>query len=170
VNTNTLLTIAQLAVGLIGVSAIVSVFLSQGGLHPYDRWRFAMIVFIGMLVVLGSFIPIWIGYFLGESESTWRTASIISIVVNLLFAIPSIRYGSRVFVPSENTTRRAYLWAFPMLAAIAFSLLVTNSLGWPLPPNQFSYEASLFAALIQVAIYFVDLTVFRPPEDGEGAA
>jgi hypothetical protein len=161
-DTNTLLTIAQLAVGLIGVSAIVSVFLSRGDLHTYDRYRFAMIVLVGMLIAFGSFVPIWIGYFLEESDRTWRTASIISIVVNLLFTIPAVRYGRWVVVTSENTTRRVYLSAFPILAAISFGLLVANSLGWPLAPNQFFYEASLFAGLIQVAIYFVDLTVFRP--------
>ena len=166
-DTNTLLTIAQLAVGLIGVSAIVSVFLSRGELHRYDRWRFAMIVLIGMLVVFLAFLPIWVGYFLGESDWTWRTASMVGIVVSLLFGVPSIRYARREgfeALGSEDGTRRTHLSALPALAAIAFVLSIANSLGWPLPPNQFFYEAGLFTSLVQVAIYFVDLTVFRPPE------
>ena len=67
------LTTAQLAVGLIGVSAMVSVFLSRGELRPVDRWRFAMIVLNGMLVAFGAFVPIWTSYVLGDSDRMWRT-------------------------------------------------------------------------------------------------
>jgi hypothetical protein len=159
---NTLLTIAQLAVGLIGVSAIVSVFLSQGDLHPFDRWRFAMIVLNGMLVAFAAFVPIWTGYFLSEPDRMWRIASVVSIVAGLVLMIPSVRWGRSVVVPPGPTARRGYMYALPMLAAIYFGLGISNSLGWPLSPNQFLYEAALFTSLVQVAIYFVDLTIFRP--------
>lgn len=133
----------------------------------YDRWRFAMIVLNGMLVVFGAFVPIWTGYFLDESDRVWRTASVISIVVASLLAVPSIRYArrKRAFfweINSDDSSRRIYLSALPALAAIFYGLHIANSLGWPLPPNQFLYEASLFTGLVQAAIYFVDLTVFRP--------
>jgi hypothetical protein len=157
--TNSLLTIAQLAVGLIGVSAIVSVFLSRGELHPFDRWRFAAIVLIGMLVVFGAFVPIWTGYLLVESDRIWRAASMISIVVGLLFAVPAIRYAAREF---GRPTRGTYLGAVGICGLGNLGLLAINALAWPLPPNQLIYELALFTGLVQLAIYFVDLTIFRP--------
>ncbi len=38
-----LYTIAEIAVTLLGVSGLVAVFLAKGRLHPWDRFRFSYI-------------------------------------------------------------------------------------------------------------------------------
>jgi hypothetical protein len=159
IDTTTLLTLAQLAVGLIGVSGIVAVFVSRDGLHPADQWRFLALVVNGMIVVSASLFPIWFADFLDDTRSVWRAGSIAALVQAVALLVPLVRYANRHSgaLSSTGTMRFA---AF--LGPLGFVLLMANVVGWPLQPNAALYEATMLCSLVQVAAFFVHLVLYRP--------
>ena len=71
INADTLLTLAEVAAGLIGFAAVASVFLGRSKIHQLDLIRFQMIVLIGLQVVFGSFVPFWVVDLSGSTKYLW---------------------------------------------------------------------------------------------------
>ena len=92
VDNDTLLTIAELAVGLIGVSGIVVVFMSRSGIDPVDRMRFVLLLTNGMIVVVAAFIPIWIALFVEEVQTIWRLSSMCGLGLALPITVLVLRH------------------------------------------------------------------------------
>ena len=78
-NTDTLLTIAQVAVTLIGFSGIVIVI----GDRAISKWtpeewlRFFSLVAPTLTVFFCSFVPILVGTVLGEQDTVWRVSNAV---------------------------------------------------------------------------------------------
>lgn len=68
---DTLLTIAEIAITMVGVSVLVTVFLSRGKLHAYDVERFVYIAVSSVLTALLAFVPLWLSRVLDDTVLVW---------------------------------------------------------------------------------------------------
>ncbi len=163
IETDVLLAIAEIAVGLIGVSGIIAVFVSRGGMHVLDRMRFVLLVLNGMLVVVSALLPIWIARYVADPEAIWRYASLLGLIVAIGFFIPVRRYQQKHDIVWLHD--QAMNVVIPFVAVTGTVFLALNIVSWPVPANPTFYEISLVFTLIQVSVFFVALAIYRPDED-----
>ena len=168
VERDTLLTIAELSVSLIGVSGIVAVFLSRKPIKALDSARFLVIVATGSLVAFLSFVPIWLHKHLGDTPQVWSTAAAIAlgaaVITNLIvgyFTRTSLRQVTESFAGETRTSR----FGAAALTLTVLSLLLVNIIGWPVEPNGTIYELTLFVGIIQMAIAFASLVLAKESAD-----
>ena len=74
IETETLLNYAEIAMGLMGVSGLVAVFMSRGPLAAADKLRFAIIVLGCCNMVLFAHLPIWLARHISEVSDLGSTA------------------------------------------------------------------------------------------------
>lgn len=162
IDTDTLLTIAELAVGLIGVSGIVVVFMSRDGIDPVDRMRFVLLLTNGMVVAVAAFIPIWIAYFVESVQTIWRLSSACGFALALPISALVARHQNSLPTWKSSRAKVASLFRYGpwALAGVGFLLPTLNILAWPFAPNQAFYEAALIATLIQVSLFFAELAIY----------
>ena len=160
IENDVLLTLAELAVGLIGVSGIVAVFLTKGRLHSADQLRFISIVVNGMLVVVFALVPIWTNSFIEDDESLWRFSSSAGLIITFLIWPPLRLYAVRH--PEAYSFNPGTYHTTTVIAVLSVALVALNVIGWPLPPNGVFYQISLLGPLVQVGILFASLVVVRP--------
>ena len=56
---------------MVGVSVLVTVFLSRGKLHAYDVERFVYIAVSSVLTALLAFVPLWLSRVLDDTVLVW---------------------------------------------------------------------------------------------------
>ncbi len=166
-NADNLLTLAEISVALAALSGLVAVFLSRGELNLLDKFRFSLIIAVACTNTLCAFVPLWVERWVRDEESIWRIASIICVVVAvtfgaaILYRLPSIY----PLVPSDVSLGRRLLE--PLVFGLGGTILVLNTVGWPLPPNATAHELFLVLGLFAMALLFASIVLIRPidPED-----
>lgn len=156
--TDTLLTIAEVAAGFIGFSAIATIFLGRDSL--VDMVRFKAIVLLCLIVIWASFVPIWIQRFLGAVD-LWAWATICSFVLTLPYVFWLITQVRRMDVGTTSLTISG-VGVFATVGGlgallIATPLAVVQITDWPIDSNQELYELILCCFLSTVAFVFIDL-------------
>lgn len=162
INSDTLLTLAEVSAGFIGFAAIASVFLSQRKIHKLDLIRFQMIVLVGLQVVFGSFVPFWV---LDISESPiflWETSTIAIVMMSVPVSAFLIVHIRSIFFGSKRRT-----WGMVMFFTTAGSIMIVGMLllSWPISARQSLYEILLSLGLLAMAYTFIDLIVNRMEEN-----
>ena len=159
---STLLGLAQLAIGLLGVSGIVAVFLTARPIGSLDSARFLTIVATGCLVAFLAFVPVWLNRHFATDVNIWQVASgialVMSILVNLLvgaFAHTSFKQVAQ----SHSGTHLIARVGAGLLTLIIILLMFANILSWPVESNATVYEIMLFVGLVQMAISFASLVI-----------
>lgn len=161
---DTLLTISELAIGLIGVTGIVAVFLTKGEMEYFDKIRFSMIVATGSSVAFLAFVPIWLSRVMSTEILVWRVSAVIVLCVAITGNI-LIGYFTREFwqkIPkavSGNTIVSKILAS--ILTTMVFLLVLVNLASWPVPANGTFHEIVLFLGLLQMAFTFSNLVMSR---------
>lgn len=160
-STDSLPTIAEIALGLAGFTAVVAAFTRPGGLAAADRWRFVVLFGIAIQVLLLSFVPIALRS-AGVSELiTWRASSA---------AFASV-WGATGFLVFRTLRSRWRMDPEPTLggalpvfipAGFNFLLQISNLVGWPAAPNFVSYLSGLLILLYVGAVFFAFLVLYRP--------
>jgi hypothetical protein len=85
-----LLTVAELAVGIAGFSAIVAAFSRQGEYHEADVARFRLLFTAAAAAVGLAFVPGLLSDSDFSGQSLWRIASAIMIAVWFAQMIPGV--------------------------------------------------------------------------------
>lgn len=165
IDTDPLFTIAELAVTMVAVSGLVTVFLSRGSLGPADKARFMAIVVTGIHLGLLAFVPIWVFRYTTEVTSAWQSCS--------TFALASVVFFGVLGYSRENwvLARRLYA-AFSLTFAIVVTIVVCfnillmgmNAFSWPFQSNATLYEIALYGVLFQIALVFLSLVIHRIDE------
>lgn len=162
---DTLLTIAEIAITMVGISALVAVFLAKGRLHTYDIERFVYIAMSSVLTALLAYVPLWLSRTMDNHQLVWQTSSALCIALSLLTACWLILYERRYPIPSHVTIPRTYVVANVGIGLSAQVLALFNVIGWPFAPNGVIYEVVLFAILVHITVHFVGLAILRPDAD-----
>ena len=159
-----LLTIAQIAGGLAGVSGIVAAFLQRGGLSQADRARFVALFATAFVALLLAFLPIACGYAGCGESAIWR----ISSGVMAFFSIAALMWYRRGVreVRMDGMDISAPLASvfllFPMIGNLLLQCL--NVIGWPWGENFLIYLVGMLTWLYLTGLIFVTLVLYRPDD------
>ena len=159
-----LYTIAEIAVALLGVSGLVAVFLAKGRLHPWDRFRFSYIAMFSSLTVLLAFTPIWLARYVSDLTTVWAISS-AGYLVSAWIVLAAGRLTSYEDVRRlQQSTSRAYRALGNLLVLIVQPVIIFNIVAWPFESNGTAYELALVLTIVHLALTFVGLALFRPPD------
>jgi hypothetical protein len=154
--------LAEMAITMIGIAGLVTVFLSKGDLHPFDKFRFIAIVLIGFSVAILAYTPIWINGTNEPHVNSWRIGASIAIGLQLTFLSTSAWLG-RSMIREGLLAPKSFGFLLTIVALSIFAGNSINALSWPFQSNRILYELCLFLLLLMVALQFVSLVIFRPP-------
>ena len=145
-----LLTIAQLAVTLIGFSGLIAVFRARMTRHwvPRDLTAAAIVIYAGGVGLLYSLFPLVLAYVGMTDGTTWAITSV-------LFSI-SLLAGATIFLVVNHRLSRAghpervpYLNRTAVSLAAAFGLaLIANAFWFAAPRRPAVYLAALVFLMI----------------------
>ncbi len=158
-----LFTIAEMAIGLAGFSAVVAAFTTHGELTSTDRSRFVLLFTTAFVAALLAFVPTILNE-TGLADATlWRTSSGIMILVWLIstvpFAVGLLRdRRDPSFVPRVFSQRPHIL--VPSVLNLALQLM--NLWGGAWEPSAAIYIVGNLAWLAAAAIVFVSIVLERP--------
>lgn len=164
-DSNSLTTFSELGLTLIGVAAIVGVFLARDGLTAPDRIRFIAIVLPASTVALMAFVPIWVSRTGVDEQTVWKVSSAFYlasfVTIQFSAAIKGIHPRSPLFRQMQSMTGQPILGLVLVVPLLNFAMLTVNLVSWPLTANQTMYELVLASALLQSVLQFVALVIYR---------
>lgn len=158
---DSLLTIAEISLGLAGFTAVVAAFTRPEGLAPADRWRFVVLFSIALQVLFLSFIPIGLESSGFSEATTWRASSGVFAVAWAVTGVLILRSVPDRWTMDPAPTVAGALPVF-IPAAANFLIQVCNAIGWPVAPSFVSYLAGLLILLYIGAVFFAFLVLYRP--------
>ena len=160
---DTLLTLAEVSLGLAGFAGIVVVFgRGRGALPPADSLRLAALVSASLGTLFFSLIPIAL-HFLGVGEpELWQWSSAIMVVAIVpAHAIGAVRIRQIASQMFEVTP--VYLLGFGACVLLGNLIAqVSNALGVGSLPSFGVYLAGLIVYLAFAATQFARMLVVRP--------
>ena len=159
-NSETLHTVAELAVGVLGFSGIVA-FLgrrSAGEWAPVDRFRFLNMIHNAALVLVLSLIPFAFHSADFSPEATWAWCSGIGALLWIFMVGASL-----VLVPppqgafvDSGTSKIAVAYSFPA-SFVAAALLLSNATGIGLSRSATPYLVSTLLLFGVTVVLFIRL-------------
>ena len=158
-----LLTVAELAVGIAGFSAIVAMFSRQGEYHLADVNRFRALFTTAAAAVGFAFVPVLLSDFGFSGQSLWRVASAIMIALWIAQVIPtSLSIRKLRQEDRANGPTRPFLLAVFVPAVLNAILQVLNTSAVVWSPTGGVYLIGTLVYLWCSAAAFVDLVLHRP--------
>ena len=155
--------IAEMAVALLGVAGLVTVFLAKGELHLFDKVRFVTIVNCGLLIVVFAFVPSWISGGEAIEPSEWRLAAAGAILLQLLMLPLALRLvGREMFGYLNEVVPMPIVLLAQLISVLILGLHALNVLSWPFESNSVLYQMCLLLTLLYGALMFVSIVLFRP--------
>jgi len=162
-----LLTIAQVAGGLAGVSGIVAAFLQRGGLSQADQARFVALFTTAFVALLLAFFPIACAYGGLKEANIWRLSS----AVMAFFGVAALMWYQRGVreVQMDNMKFSAPLASLLLLVPMIgnLGLQALNVLNWPWQGNFLVYLVGMLTWLYTTGLIFVTLVLYRPDSHAE---
>jgi hypothetical protein len=158
-----LLTIAELAIGLAGFSAVVVGFVHRGRLSEIDRMRFIAILTLTLTGAVLAFVPHLLDLAGTSGDVLWRSASgcFLVVILSYVFYFSRLRAAAiRAGAPAPFIVRLGLL----VLSVLNLALQLSNVAGWPSDPGPFPYIAGLVVVLICASAFFAFLVLLRPEE------
>jgi len=158
-----LLTIAQIAVGLAGVSGVVAAFLQRGGLPAADRLRFVALFATAFIALILAFVPIAFWYAGLGQVPLWRLSSAAMAFFGMV-GLVSYPVGLRLVRASLAITAR--VWQTMLLIPTIANLLLqfANSVTWFWQPGFLPYLVGMLVWLYTSGLVFVTIVLYRPQD------
>ena len=159
-----LFTIAEISVGLVGVTGLVVAFMSKGRMHITDTLRFSLIVSVGFTTALLSFTPYWVSRFTTNPELVWQVSSCIGIATFVIFALATRSSVQKHLETVERLIAQvspALRYGPPVMQGTSVILYVTNAISWPIESNSTFYEIALFIGIGYMMFLIAVLVVVR---------
>ena len=158
-----LLTIAEMAIGLAGFSAVVAAFTIRGELTQTDRSRFLLLFTTAFVAALLAFVPVVLKEAGLAGAALWRTSSGTMVVVWLGFTVPFIVGLLRdrrdpSHRPLVFSQKPHVLWP----SFLNLMLQVMNLWGGIWEPSAAIYIVGTLMWLSAAALVFVSVVLERP--------
>ena len=156
-----LLTIAEMAIGLAGFSAVVAAFTIHGELTPTDRSRFLWLFTTAFVAALLAFVPTILSE-AGLADATlWRASSGTMIVMWLIstgiFVVPLVRRD-----PSKEAWRPNWAPVVMVPSVLNLALQLMNLWGGVWEPSSAIYIIGTLGWLSVAAIVFMSIVLELP--------
>lgn len=158
-----MLNIAQIAVGLAGVSGVVAAFLQRGGLPAADRLRFVALFATAFIALILAFVPIALWYAGLEQVLLWRLSSALMTLFGIV-GLVSYPPGLRLVQSHLEITARVWqtLLLVPAIANVLLQL--ANTVTWFWQPGFLPYLVGMLVWLYTAGLEFVTIVLYRPQE------
>ncbi len=151
-----LLTIAEMAVGFAGFSAVVGVFTTRGELSRLDRSRFVYLFTSAFAAAVLAFVPILLSESGFEGPELWVASSGTMVVVWLLGAALGLRNRD----PSVTSIVEGPLMFIPGVGNLLIQ--IGNVWGAFWHPSPAIYIAGNLIWLYATGLIFVSIVLERP--------
>jgi hypothetical protein len=156
-----LLTIAEIAVGLAGLSGVIAVFIQRGGLSPADRLRFLALFGTAFAALVLAFVPIALAYSGFKNQDIWQISSVTMVFAGLVGLVP-LPFGQRTIRKEFKTTTSLPTVFLLVPSGINLAIQLVNAGGWIWQPNLVPYLIGMLVYLYAIAFFFVIIVLFRP--------
>lgn len=163
-NFDALFTLAEMAVTMIGVSGLVTIFLSRGELQPADRLRFMAILLIGFMAAILAYVPYWLSKYVEDPTLVWRYSSMVATAVICSAVLTTVFTRGMSGIQQLQT-----LYPLPLqlltgsLPWLIISLFLMNALSWPFLTGSTPYELALMLMIGAITVHFGCLVIYRAP-------
>ena len=150
---NYLYALATISITFVGFSALLLVFRETigGKLTGYDSYFTLSFMQAGFIVTGGGLLPQLLAFYDLSPTLAWRAASAIAAVPILVFVVTTpIRRRRATSEPIP-----AYVWLLLFLQFLAGAQLLSNALGWPLPPGPAPFALALTVMLFTTAVAYL---------------
>jgi len=159
-NSESLMTIAEVAAGFIGFGVVATTVLSVKE-SSLGLGRLNVLIFACMLTIVSCFVPSWIAS--EDGSVSWKIAMYVYLALSspwlVLTAIFAIR--NKLLLKLAASSSNAMKIGFPLVLVVqaltGFSLIFS----WPFESHQRFYEILLCSNLCVAALAFVDMVVMR---------
>jgi hypothetical protein len=168
VDSSSFLNLAELALALIGFSALVSAFRRRNALTRVALFRVRQLVEIALTAFATSLLPVLLVEFSFSGERLWRWCSLAG--ATLVIWHVSYGYSRARGVGMSNIWPKKDLRAAPLTALAALILAVlnlANASGWFWPPASGPYAALVMGQLGAACVFFV-IEFFQIAESSVG--
>ena len=158
-----LLTIAEMAIGVAGFSAIVGAFTGSKALTVTDRRRFVWLFTNAFVAALLAFVPVILREAFSSGPELWRYSSLSMAVVWVLAAcgwvVGEVRQNR-----SDSSGEKGF-WQGPAALVpsfLNFVLQLANAFGVFAEPSASFYIIGALVWLYSAALPFVSIVLERP--------
>jgi hypothetical protein len=159
-----LLTVAELAIGIAGFSAVVAAFAHRGDLHERDIDRFRILVTSAGSAVILAFVPSLLSVLSLSTENLWRSASVLMIIAGIGGMTPfllRIRRERRQGTAGPGSGFGVTLAiAIPSVANLLLQSANASGIFWS--PNGALYLFGTLVWLWSAGVMFIDVVANRP--------
>jgi hypothetical protein len=157
-----LLTMAQVAVGLIGFS---SVLIALSGEPRYwsslDRYRITGMLGNSVALLLVSFLPFVLAFLGAEDRIAWRASAGIFAVCMLIGMVMNLRNFWRLPEEHRVATRPALVWTIYVLGSVVLITMSAAALGLLAAPEGAFFLGLFFSLLLST--YLIIRFLFARP-------
>ena len=158
-----LFTIAEMAIGVAGFSAIVGAFTGSQALTVSDRRRFVWLFTNAFVAALLAFVPVLLADAFHSDSELWRYSS-ASMAGVWVFVAGAWIYGEARQQSPDGGQAKGF-WQGPIAwvpSFLNFLLQVANALGWFWEPSAAPYIGGALVWLYAAALPFVSMVLERP--------
>lgn len=162
-SSDALLTIAEMAVGLAGFTAIVGTFARHGALSKLDRYRFIWLFISASVTALLAFVPIILSEGGLDGITLWRASSSIMIVIWLVqVGTWQTRFRRNRGDPEMGPSglSQGPLLVIPSLVNLLIQIMNAGGVSWE--PSAAVYIIGNLIWLYAAGLVFVSIVLERP--------
>ena len=153
-NAESLLTIAEIAAGFIGFSAVATIFVRDTS--PLSDFSFQLLVVYCVITLWCCFVPIWL-LEVYKGEDIWQVSTFVALGIGSLSAPWIIIQSNRVgtdgpWLSGVGTAGKIS----QVLQLVQVGVFTALAFQWPMKATQFMYEIALCLWLTMAAFLFID--------------
>jgi RsiW-degrading membrane proteinase PrsW (M82 family) len=160
--TEALVGLAELGVGLAGFAGIVAAFRRGTSWHPADGQRMWVLLTTSLGVSGNALVAAGLSLAAVDSDLPWRCGSALHIAWAIVWLPYFVRRLRHVKEHWSIVLRPFFAVLGSVLCAIALLAQLSNAVGWPHSPSSAVFFLALLAPLGVSASTFADLLLVRP--------
>ncbi len=160
--TEALVGLAELSVGLAGFAGIVAALRRGTSWHPADGQRMWVLLTMSLSVSALALIAAGLSLAAVDSDVPWRCGSALYIAGAIVWIPFFVRRLRQVKAHWSIVLRPFFFGLVGALCAIALLAQLSNAVGWPYSPNSAVFFLALLVPLGVSASTFADLLLVRP--------
>lgn len=151
--------VAQVATGIVGFSALVLAVSMQGApLDGRQRFQLKEVVRTGVAIIGLCFVPVTVSLFGVTGSALWRTSSALHVFLMVLNGVLIAREQRGMAQEDREGLFNSFIG---VLVLISMIIQVSNVIGYPLPPSAGPYFAAMLCGLALCAWNFTRLLLPR---------
>jgi uncharacterized membrane protein len=157
-----LLTMAQVAVGLIGFSSVLIALSGEpNNWSSLDRFRITGMLGNSVALLLVSFLPFVLAFLGVEDRVAWRASAGVFAACMLIGMVANFRAFRRLPEEHRRATRPALFWTIYLLGSVVLITLAAAALGLLAAPEG-AFFLGLFFSLLLSTYLIVRFLFARP--------